>query len=98
MNEAITLLLAAAASTAPANLPDIEIAARVKAREVRIEQQGRASAEVRVEPEAGKRIEVERNLPKGRSAYRNLDLALKIEGRLAGPIASPENTSQQGTR
>jgi hypothetical protein len=98
MDEAITLLLAAAASTATANLPDVEIAARVRAREVRIEQQGRASAEVRVEPEAAKRIEVERNLPKGRSTYRNLDLTLKIEGRLADQVASPENTSQQGTR
>lgn len=98
MNEAITLLLAAAAGTATANLPDIEIAASVKAREVRVEQQGRASAEVRVEPEAAKRIEVERNLPKGRSTYRNFDLTLKVEGRLADHIASPENTSQQGTR
>lgn len=98
MNEAITLVLAAAASTATANLPDIEIAARVKARELSIEQQGRASAEVRLKPEAGKRIEVERNLPKGRSAYRNLDLTLKVEGRLANLIASPENSSQQGTR
>lgn len=98
MNEAITMVLAAAASTATTGPPDVEIAARVKAREVRIEQQGRASAEIRVEPEAAKRIEVERNLPKGRSTYRNLDLTLKVEGRLADPIASPENTSQQGTR
>jgi hypothetical protein len=98
MNEAITLLLAAAAGTATASPPDVEIGARVKAREIRIEQQGRASAQVRVQPERAKLIEVERNLPKGRSTYRNLDLTLKVEGRLADQIASPDNTLQQGTR
>jgi hypothetical protein len=98
MNGPITLLLAAAAGTAPANLPDIEIAAHVQAREVRIQQQGRAGAEVRVDPEAAKQVEVKRNLPAGRSAYRNLDLTLKVEGRLADPIATPEDRSQQGTK
>jgi hypothetical protein len=98
MNEAVTLLLAAAAGTATATPPDVEIAARVAAREVRIEQQGRASAQVRVQPEGGKTIEVERNLPKGRSTFRTLDLTLKVEGRLADQLASPDNTLQQGTK
>lgn len=93
MNGAISLLLAAAAGPDTAALPDVEIAARVRAREVRIQQQGRAIAEVRVEPEGARQVQVDRNLPKGRSAYRNLDLTLKVEGRLADPLALPENTS-----
>ena len=87
MGGAISLLLAAAAGAAPASLPDIELAARVNARKVKIEQDGRA--EVRIEPDAGKRIDVRRNLPKGRSTYRNLELRLTIEARLADPAAGP---------
>lgn len=97
MGGAISFLLAAAIA-APAALPDIEIGARIKAREVKVEQQGRV--EVRLEPDAGGRIEVERNLPKGRSTYRNLELRLNIEARLADPSArsatAVETASQSG--
>ncbi|MXP41792.1 hypothetical protein GRI75_09080 [Altererythrobacter soli] len=96
MNGAISLLLAAAAGPAPAALPDIEIAARVKAREVRIRQQGRASAEVRIEPEAAKQVQVDRNLPKGQSSYRNLDLTLKVKGRLADPLTLSTDVPRTG--
>jgi hypothetical protein len=90
-------LAAPAAAAAPP--PDIEISARAKAREVRIEQQGRAEAHVVVEPSAGQRIEVERNLPQGQQRYRNLDMTLHVEGRLAGPNAdSPGPSSSQPTQ
>ena len=86
------LMLAAAAASGTA-LPDIEIKARVQAERVKIEQQGRASARVRLEPSGDERIDVERNLPRGKSTYRNLDLRLTIEGRLADPAAARANAS-----
>jgi hypothetical protein len=76
--------IAQAATAAP---PDIELNARVRAREVRIEQQGRAEARVHVEPSAGQRIDVERNLPKGQASYRNLDIKVNVAARLADPAA-----------
>ena len=93
-----TLLIAAAAAGASAALPaDVEIRARVEARDVRIEQQGRAEALVFVEPSAGERIEVDRNLPKGRARYRNLELDVHVEGRLADPRA-PRSAEAPATR
>ncbi|HYD24776.1 MAG TPA: hypothetical protein VEB68_08255 [Croceibacterium sp.] len=85
---ASALLLAAAAaagSASPGPPPDVAIGASVRIRELKIEQQGRASARVFVEPSAGERIEVERNLPKGRTRYRNLELEVNVEARLADP-------------
>ena len=86
------LMLAAAAASGTA-LPDIEIKARVQAERVKIEQQGRASVRVRLEPSGDERIDVERNLPRGKSTYRNLDLRLTIEGRLADPAAARADAS-----
>lgn len=86
------LIIAAAAAWSTAQ-PDIEINARIQAKSVKIEQQGRASARVRLEPSGGERIEVERNLPRGKSTYRNLDLRLTIEGRLTDPAAARTNAS-----
>ena len=84
------LMLAAVAASGNA-LPDIEINARVQAKRVKIDQQGRATARVRLEPAGDERVDVERNLPRGKSTYRNLDLRLTIEGRLADPAAAPAN-------
>jgi hypothetical protein len=82
------LLAAAAAGAAPAAAsPDIELNARAHVREVRIEQQGEARVRVWAEPSAGDKVEVERNLPKGERRYRNLDIALHAEARLADPAA-----------
>ena len=86
---AASFLAIAQAASAAAPLPDIELNARVRAREVRIVQQGRASAEVFVEPEAAQRIEVERNLPRGSARYRNLDIKVAVEGRIADPQTGP---------
>lgn len=79
----VATLMTAAAAALGGQLPDIEIDARVKAKQVTIERQGRASARVRLEPNGADRVEVERNLPPGQTTYRNLDLRLKVEGRLA---------------
>jgi hypothetical protein len=91
-----TIILAAAATAVvtPASLPDIEISARVQAREVQIEQQGRASARVTGEASNGPRVAVERNLPKGRATYRNLDLKLSVEARLVDPPDASARTAE----
>jgi hypothetical protein len=89
------LILAAAAAAATAPPPDISITARVRAREVRIEQQGEAKLRVWAEPSAGDKVDVERNLPKGQRRYRNLDVRLDAEARIAGP-ADRRNQSPTG--
>lgn len=94
------LFLAAAPAALPAGQPDVAVNARVHAREVTVKQQGRASARVTVEPSAGERIAVERNLPKRRDRYRNLSIDLAVEARLADPSvhasASASSSDQQG--
>jgi len=94
-----TLVLAAAAAAggAAAHLPDIELNARVRAREVRIEQQGEAHVRVWAEPSAGDDVKVDRNLPRGQRTYRNLDVKLHAEARLAEPPArAGRDNSQPG--
>jgi hypothetical protein len=93
---AAILFLAAAAGPAPASSPDIEITARARAREVRIEQQGEARLRVWAEPPAADKVEIERNLPKGQRRYRNLDIKLDAEARIAGPADSGETQPQTG--
>jgi hypothetical protein len=97
LGAALFFAAAAAAWPVPAGPADIEINARVRARELRIEQQGEARLRVRAEPPAGDKVEVERNLPKGQRRYRNLDIKLDAEARIAGPAArSGETQSQTG--
>lgn len=99
----VTIFLATVAAGASAPAPDISINAQVRAREVKIEQQGRANARVAVVPSAGERVEVQRNLPRGQRRYRNLELKLDVEARLADPngpgvnaAASAQNEPQTG--
>ena len=90
---AIAQASAALAEPAPAPNPDVSITARVRAREVKIEQQGEAHARVYVNPSAAETVEVERNLPRGQTQYRNLDLKLTVDARLADPSAGPSLTA-----
>jgi len=89
------LAATAAAGPAPAGPPDIEINARVRARELRIEQQGEARLRVWAEPSAADKVEVERNLPKGQRRYRNLDIKLDAEARIAGAAGRTAETQPQ---
>ena len=89
----IFFAVAATAGSAPSSPPDIELNARAQIRELRIEQQGEARISLRAEPSAGDKVAVERNLPKGERRYRNLDIKLSAEARLAAP---PGDRSQQG--
>jgi hypothetical protein len=82
----VAIILAAAAATGanPALvLPDIAVHANVRAREVRIDQQGEARLRIWAEPSAHDSVKVERNLPKGQRRYRNLEIRLDAEARLA---------------
>jgi hypothetical protein len=88
----ILVTAAAAAANGP---PDVAVNARVHAREVRIEQQGEARLRVWAEPSAGDKVEVERNLPKGERRYRNLDIELDAQARIAGPAERATGTRSQ---
>jgi hypothetical protein len=90
----IFIAVVAAAGSAPSAPPDIELNARAQIRELRIEQQGKARISLRAEPLGGDNIAVERNLPKGERRYRNLDIKLSAEARLAAP--AERDRSQQG--
>ena len=87
----LSIAQATAAQAAP--LPDVSITARVRAREVKVEQQGEASARVYVNPSAVETVEVERNLPRGQARYENLDIKLTVEARLADPANGPSVTA-----
>ena len=77
---AITLIAQAAAAAAapPATPPDIELTARVEARQVRIQQEGPVRLDLRVEPGVTD-VAVERSQPGGANSYRNL----RIDARVA---------------
>lgn len=89
------LLIAQAASAPVAHAPpDIEIRAAIRAREVRVEQDGTARIVLRAEPSAEQpEIRVERSAPPGQRRYRNLDLRLDAKAR----IADPNNPTSQHT-
>ena len=76
------ILLIAQASAAPgavpATAPDIELTARVQAREVAIRQEGPIRLELTVEPGITD-VAVERSQPAGAQNYRNL----RIDARVA---------------
>lgn len=98
MTGATTLLAGAAAGLMGPAAPDLEISAQVQARKVEIEQQGRSEARVHLDPEGTERIEVERNLPQGRSTYRDLTLDLNVEARIADPIHGRQSAAAASER
>ncbi|ANY19050.1 hypothetical protein A6F68_00515 [Tsuneonella dongtanensis] len=83
------LQLAAAQPSAP--LPDIELRANVRAREVVIRQQGEASLMLRADPGETAPVEVERSEPAGATRYRNLEIKLRGTAKIA-----PQDRPQQG--
>lgn len=80
----------AAPGASPASPPDIEIAATIRAREVRIEQEGPIRVELRADPGVSD-IAVERSQPAGARSYRNLT----IDARLAAWLS--QDTEAQVT-
>jgi hypothetical protein len=84
----------APAQGAPLPPPDIELNARVQAREVEIRQDGAARVALRAEPGDAPPVRVERSAPAGAKKYRNLTIDVEAEARLVNP---PQTPSQQGT-
>ena len=89
-------LLQLAALQAAAPPPDIELTARVRAREVTVRQQGEASLGLRVSPGEAPPVEVERSAPAGAQTYRDLTISVRGAVRLADPSSTPPQP-QQGT-
>ncbi|MFA9201914.1 MAG: hypothetical protein ACEQR8_12225 [Cypionkella sp.] len=85
-----------AVAAEPAPPPDIELTARVSAREVTVRQAGEASLAVRVSPGEAPPVEVARSAPAGAERYRNLTITLRGAARVAAPFLSP-TTEPRGT-
>lgn len=81
----LTLALAAAQT---ASAPDIQLDARIRAREVRIERSGEASLQVRGAP--GSEVRVDKPAANGRRRLRNVDVRLQAEARVADPQQNPQ--------
>jgi hypothetical protein len=78
------LILIQAAATAPA---DIQLDARVTAREVRIRQRGEASLALRGGP--GTDVRVVKPQANGRQRLRNVTVEVHAEARIADPAQNP---------
>ena len=103
MIAALALLALQAAAQPPADpappataqaAPDIALDIRVRAREVRIEQRGETSLEVRAGPDGGTIVDVDRPDSNGRTRLRTVDVRVKAEARIADPasISTPSET------
>jgi hypothetical protein len=81
---ALTLLLAQAAA------PDLQLSARVQAREVTIERKGSARLEVRASPDAGSKVESNAPAAGDGRRLRNVDVRVDAEARIGGATAPQE--------
>ena len=79
----LLVLLVAAQAASPA--PDIALDVRVQARELRIEQRGQASLELRASPDGGTTRNVDKPQANGRRRLRNVDVRVQAEARIADP-------------
>lgn len=84
-----------AAPLAAGTAPDIEFRARVRAERVEVEQQGKAQAELRVDPGTAEPVKVERSAPAGQRSYRNLTVDVRAAVHIADPnSATPGSTDE----
>jgi len=94
------LLIAQAASMPAAGVPaepaDVEMRVRVKAREVRIEQEGPIAIRLRAEPGATD-IEVARSQPAGAKSYRHLTIDARLAAWLTQDPAVEADIATQGS-
>ncbi len=77
MGAILLISQAVAAPAVAAAPPDIELTARVQAREVRIEQEGPIVLRLEVEPGVTD-VTVTRNQPTGARTYRNLTIDARV--------------------
>lgn len=77
-----------------AQLPDIELKAKVQARSVTIEKQGDARLTVTTSPDGGNVVDVQAPKANGRKTLRNVEISVQAEARIADPLtAQPQNQS-----
>ncbi|TMJ17591.1 MAG: hypothetical protein E6G92_14890 [Alphaproteobacteria bacterium] len=72
---------------AAAQAPDIQLDARVHAREVRIERRGEATLQVTGGP--GSDVRTVKPDTQGRNRLRNVDVEVHAEARIADPAQNP---------
>ena len=83
------------------SLPDIQLNARVRAREVTIERQGEAKLTVTTSPEDGNLVDVRAPRAERRRTLRNVEVQVRAEGRIADPgqpARKNPDTPETGTR
>lgn len=80
----------------PATPPDVELSARVEAREVRIEQDGPIRLELRAEPGVTDML-VLRSQPAGARSYRDLVIDARVAAWLGRDSAAPVTLSTAGS-
>lgn len=79
-----------------ANAPDLAISAHIEMKQVKIEQDGTASLELRADPGLAEPARIERSAPPGKRTYRNLVIDLTAEAWLTDPQAETDVKVQQG--
>ena len=85
MSTALLLFLQLAACQAvQAPPPDIEVNAKVTAREVTIDNEGTASLNLHADPGVTPPIQVTRSAPPGAKSYRDLTIDLHAETHIGG--------------
>ena len=90
----LALLIALQAQAAP----DIQLDVHATIRQVKIEQRGNVSLEMRASPDGGSRVEVDKPDGAGRRRLRNVDLRVRAEARIADPAENrptPETPGPQ---
>jgi hypothetical protein len=82
-----------------ASAPDIELNARVRVREVTIEQKGDARLTVTTEPDGGNLVDVRAPGANGQRRLRNVEVNVRAEARIAAPDQArdtpPSNNPEQ---
>lgn len=72
-------------------VPDIELNATVRARQVTIEKQGNAELTVSARPDAGSLVEVRAPKANGRKTLNNVQVNVRAEARIGDPQQAPQN-------
>ena len=80
------------ATTPPPTPPDIQLDARVTAREVRIERKGEARLTLHAGPDGGTDIEVAAPPGEDRTRLRNVEVRVHAEARIAAPATNSRDT------
>lgn len=76
-------------------LPDIELNATVRARQVTIEKQGNAELTVSAGPDGGSLVDVQAPKANGRKRLNNVEVKVRAEARIGDPLQAPKNNGPE---